>query len=111
MTKREHGDDIPWWEVRGNPLARKIKPSYCHGNNWNIESHALIGQSNKDSVHGKISGVYHFNRSFVLAKIQRFLINPLKNALTRDQILQLVNEAFDFDLRKYKEEWYQANKN
>ena len=109
MRPRQTLDRIPWWEVRGNPLLRKLEGKFLRWGAWFVEDHRLQEQSYQDAKHRRIDSYYHYDRSFVLEKIRWILIKPLERALSKEEIIQLVEEAYDFDLEAYKREWYQTH--
>ena len=108
---RKKGDHIPWWEIRGNNFLRKIFPNMLVDERPKIESHYLNEQAIKDPDRKRITGLYYFGRAFVLNIIKRDLIDHLYPKLSKEEIIQLVEEAFDFDLEAYKREWYKAHPN
>jgi len=111
MKERNEGDTIPWWEVKGNVILRPLQPSLVEWGFKKIERYVLKYQPKHTKNQGGITGWYVFDRSFVLQKIKVFLIYPLMKRLSKEEILELVDEAFDFDLEEYKKNWYQSEEN
>ena len=97
-----------WWGVRGNPLLRPLEIGFEQWGARLIEKHVLANQSNQPPKSGGVAGFYVYDRSFVLEKIRRFLILPFKGKLSREDIHQLVEEAFDFELEEYKKQQLQG---
>ena len=108
--KLEDIKHIPWWRVHGNPLLRNPRHWMAQWDAWKIEDKVISGQPTKKGGEKPVDGLFYYDRSFVLTWIQKKLLNQLCPEFTKEEIHELIDEAFDFDLEEYKKQWLQTRK-
>ena len=106
---RKRGDQIPWWEVNLALRNTNIHPFYLTNTQGETARAYVYDQAMKDQDKKKLAAIHYFDRSFVLTKIKTYVLDRLQPELTREEIHELIDEAFDFDLEEYKKEWYKAH--
>ncbi len=98
-----------WWQAKFNPLYKTIQPDHLNWDNKTLMTKVRSDAPRKSKLIDGEMAYWYFNRSFVLDKIRRMLIKPLQSILSREEMHDLLDEAYDFDLQAYKQEFYQAH--